>query len=175
MQWHIASFPFWGCDLNHDAISLPMSSNMGVLGWQRRMGTLIPEGEPEQALDRLGLLLSGRSVFFPPWDTTSQKKTPQVRKPWYCGCDYLFSFPHFIKNSKSIHEHKFVVLKDSTHKNWRYTKKLYSMVPKAKATQVSRDVGMNELSDLYIMYSHLALKSKKSWPVQQHGWTLTLC
>ena len=36
------------------------------------------------------------------------------------------------------------------------------MVPKAKATQVSRDVGMNELSDLYIMYSHLALKSKKS-------------
>lgn len=124
MQWHVAStFALWACNLNHDATPLPTTSNVGVLAWQRRMGILIPEGEPEQASDRLGLLFSGRLLFFPPCDTTSQKKPPQVREPWYRGGDYLFSFPHFIKNSKSIHERQFVVLKDSTQKNWRYKKK----------------------------------------------------
>lgn len=167
MQWHVAStFALWACNLNHDATPLPMTSNVGVLAWQRRMGILIPEGEPEQASDRLGLLFSGRLLFFPPCDTTSQKKPPQVREPWYRGGDYLFSFPHFIKNSKSIRERKFVVLKDSTQKNWRYKKKTKNKLvfngSKGKSNP-SVQGWRNEwtLSDLYIMHSHRALKRQE--------------
>lgn len=131
---------------------LPTASNVGVLAWQKWMGILIPEGRAWASLRKTGFALLWEVGFFTPCDTTSQKKTPQVREPWYRGGDYLFSFPHFIKNSKSIHEHNFVVLKDSTQKNWRYLKKkLVFNGSKGKATQVSKDAvkGMNTIWSLH--------------------------
>ena len=110
VRGHAASaFPFWGCYLNHDATTSAQELQRGSSGLAQTHRSQDSRGRAWASLRQPGFVLLQDAGVFSPDGVPRPRKKKKRRKPWYRGCDYLFSLPHFIINSKAIHEHKFVV------------------------------------------------------------------